>query len=77
LVFLPQLAWGGIEGEISEDMSMLMSFSTSESYVFIIYCLCPLLILVFQGYRAWEGFGYVHINANSGIGSIFHVLGGF
>jgi len=48
-----------VEGVAFEEVPMFMEFSTSKGDVFIVYCLIPFFIFVFDGYRSWEGFGDV------------------
>jgi len=57
-----------IQRAIPEQMAMLMAFSASERYMFIINSLRPFLIMVFQSNGAWERLSYVEVDANARIG---------
>jgi len=56
-------------------MSVLVAFSASKWYVLIVYSLRPVLIMIFQGYGPWEGFGDIDLDTDASIGGVPSLLG--
>jgi len=62
-----ELGGYGIQRTISEQVAVLMALPASKGYVFVVDCLVPVFVLVFKRDGTWQGFRYVHIDADTGI----------